>query len=204
MVSDPNFLNEFIICPLGDELEFYHFKVIKQDENFIFSTHESTHVASLNEKTILALSSTAHLDSIEFRSYCSVKNLIPDTKSDRKAKKEVYISVDINICGRRHLANEVSKNLNSVGLFLQHPDCPEEGLDYENPHSVTIPGLEPSEDAVSRMGSESSNPGDTKSSEESERVKMRNEIALVFSSLSRSKYLKLVDADRRIKTPLLQ
>lgn len=129
--------------------------------------------------------------------------MFPDTRSDRKAKKDVYISVDINICGRRNLANEVSKNLNSSGLFLQHPDCLEE-LYYENPHSVTIPGLKPSEDAFSRLGSESSKPGDTKASEESEKVKVRNEIALVFSSLSRSKDLKLVDADKRIKTALYQ
>lgn len=195
--------NEVVNSIISDESEYCHFKVTNQNGNFVFSFKHSIPIAVLNEKASQALRITADLESIEFRAYCSVESFGLATKDSETAKKDLFIPININICGDKNLA-DVGKNLNAAQIFLQHPDCTETDIGYENPHVVTIPGLKPSLDASSKTRSELSAPDATQSSRESEKLVVKNEIALVFSSLSRSRGLKLVDADGRIKMPLLQ
>lgn len=163
-------------------------------------------VAVLNEQTGQTLKGLQELCSISFDSYCSVDQWNNLEQSFDKASKTIYFSVDINIYGFETARSAVGQYLSSKHTYLQHPSCQFKNALYDNPHFLQIPGVIPDREIetldTAALGDEIVNV-DGKYSNISTRINLDETMTAVFETLTRSKYLKCLEADNRVRTPLL-
>ncbi|KAH8812889.1 SNF2 family N-terminal domain-containing protein [Xylogone sp. PMI_703] len=201
LVSADSF-KEILHSSNKDETGNHYFKLIKGGSDFAIASQNADHLAMINDGAGSGIRSIWGLETIEFRIYVSNSTWNP-ADTEQKPRKKLYVAVNINIYGDSSIYDEVGRNLSSAKLYLQHPDILGTGYEYNNPHVVSIPNVLPNL-TNSSLEKKNSRPGSELPTEpESTLNDFQNEIAVVFSSLTRASYLKRVEADIRIKTPLL-
>jgi hypothetical protein len=123
-------------------------------------------------------------------------------QSEREQKK-TYVAININIYGDKSIQKQVGTSLSSAQMYLQHPDFLEDGCQYDNPHFVSIPNVQPNLPSSLPDRKKARTASKLSPEPESDRNDFQNEIAVVFNSLTRARCLKMLEADMRIKTKLL-
>ena len=182
----------------------YHFEVTKKDRTFVLSVSASEPIAILNQQTTDALLSIFEIKSVEFRAH-ALASTCGVARETRKTKtSDVHITLDINVYGDKSVQNAVGEPLSDAKQFLQHPTFIESQTSYENPHFVSIPGIQPKPVSLFKSMEEVPDSGANSVVHEFEQSSFKNELALVFTSLTRARCLKVLDANTRIKTKLLQ
>lgn len=163
-------------------------------------------VAVLNEQTGQTLKSLQELCSISFDAHSSVDQWNKLGQSSNKTGKDVYLSVDINLYGFEKARSAVGQYLSSKHTYLQHPSYHDKNTIYDNPHFLQIPGVMPDIETetldTAASGGEIVNL-DGKYSDISTQIKLDETMTAVFESLTRLKYLRCLEADNRVRTPLL-
>lgn len=163
-------------------------------------------VAVLNEQTGQIIKGLQELCSISFGAYSPVDQWNKLGQSPNKTVKDVYLSVDINLYGFEKARSAVGQYLSSKHTYLQHPSYQDENTLYDNPHFLQIPGVTPDIETetldLTVLGDEIVNV-DGENSKISTQIRLDETMTAVFESLTRLKYLKRLEADNRVRTPLL-
>ena len=111
----------------------------------------------------------------------------------RKKGTEAAFSISIDLYGSEKVAQEVGKRLSKAHTYLQHPISLKSNVPYNNPHYYAIPG-------VQTANIPSTSPSFKREQQE---APVAN-IAKVFEEVERTRRLLSQNADRQIKTPLLE
>jgi hypothetical protein len=197
-------LNRALKSSKGDETGNYHFEVIKCGSDFVITSQSPDPLALINEKVGPALRSICELETIEFRGYASPSTWNSPQSNQKSSKKKIYVAIDINLYGDESIQKQVGASLSSAQLYLQHPEFLELGCKYHNPHFVFIPNVRPSLASSSPDKKKPRTASKFSPEPESDENDFLNEIVVVFNSLTRSRCLKMLEADMRIKTKLLR
>lgn len=165
-------------------------------------------IAVVNEMISQPLRALWDLETICFQGYGSPSTWESTEPERKSAKRDLYITIGINIYGNRNIRDIVGTTLSSAQLYLQHPWSMELGCEYDNPHFVSILNVQPnlSDDSMDKRksGGYSMSSDQAEPHENEVQSDIQNEIAVVFNSLTRARCLKMLDADVRIKNPLLR
>ena len=161
-------------------------------------------VAVLNEQTGQTLKTLQESCSISYKAYSSVHQWNKLSRSSKKAGKDLYVDIDINIYGFKDARTAVGQHLSSKQIYLQHPGYQDESTIYDNPHFLQIPGVTPDRDTLDAkaLGDEVVK-GDGEESRTSTQIRIDETVTAVFESLTRLNCLKRVEADSRVRTTLL-
>lgn len=153
--------------------------------------------ANLDNHHSSALKGIIRAASTELEALVDVITLRETIEKATKAS-DATLRVNINIYGPRSSRDTVGCRLSANKVYLQHPDHPRPGAVYDNPHFLTIPGVNTSTNEEE---------GDNKTascSDKDQSDQFQHAIANVYASLKRSSHLKGVEGDNRLKTALLQ
>lgn len=190
-----------------DEGGTHGFQIRAQRNYFVVSTQHSEQVAVFNERTSNVLRLIWNLESISFQVLATPETSDSSTtmgSNKTPTPKDGYMNFSINLYGERRIKDMVGSTLSSAQMFLQHPLSMEYGSEYDNPHFVSIPNVQPNLTESSSSTTQERNEAHAKSiADDTQEYQFQNELAVVFNSLTRSRCLKMLDADMRIKTPLL-
>lgn len=190
---------------------FYSVHLENRNRNFFLISDLSDSLAVLNDKTTAALQEFLDFPNCYFRTYISHDQWKELLQSGDKNDKVVYILVDIVLYGSYENRNAVGQKLSCARIYLQHPYHQEPNTLYDNPHVLKFDDFEPalrhSNTHTPLAAIRESSPIDHsiinfQSDDNSPAAQIRRKVATVFNSLTRSKSLKRIEADLRIRTPL--
>ena len=183
---------------------FYHFSLVSKDRCFVLQSPLVGDVAVVNEKMRQVIESVLELDTTRLSAYSGVQEWNSIGKGERKSRKNIHVSVDMNIYGSGPIRDRLSKLLSSNHVYLQHPAYQEYDTYYNNPHFVEIPGILLSSSVLPDPSApDNDDTAENGPSNVSTQVKIDEAVSAVFHSLTRLKRLDKLEADFRIKTPLL-
>jgi hypothetical protein len=202
VLGDVNSLKDLLKS--SNEKDTYHFEVTNQDRSFVLSVSMSEPIAVLNQQTSEALCSISGIESVEFRAHAVASTWDINGERRKTTKNDVYFTVEINIYGNQSIQNALGRGLSLAKQYLQHPTFIEGGIGYANPHFVSILGVQPKPVVFSKVNAEVSDNTPKAARYEFEQSNFKNELAVVFTSLTRARCLKILNADLRIKTSLLR
>ncbi|KAL9618245.1 MAG: hypothetical protein Q9160_007015 [Pyrenula sp. 1 TL-2023] len=157
---------------------------------------------SLDMKPFAMLNSQASATMFNFLSERSIRAsaLIPHSQVTELIQKSTggrrrqTLLLDFNIYGHTNIKSSVGMQFSKARLFLQDPDNLEGGVKYDNPHILALPEPKLMQPKPSRHLVEPEMP---------DHPKFDDSIRLIYNSLSRSLYLRRLEADSCVKTPLL-
>lgn len=173
----------------------------RQEEDALFISNSGGELlASLNKPTSDALKQISINYWIEFDVYVLRSLWSKNFEASRITEKNLVISANINIYGDHSISNAVGKALSDSHLYLQEPIYHDPEKPYQNPQRISFPGIEPQEERKENTEYEPPAPIIVTVKD---KENFKNEFAVVFNSLLRSRSLVELDADRRIKTVLL-
>lgn len=127
----------------------------------------------------------------------NVPNVQDNLRTLKKAGDAV-VRVNINVFGQRKNAAAVGKRLSDGKIWLQKPDQVDRGTEIENPHFLKLEGFDHGQELHEQADIELA-----QSTEEMDKDAFKKTIEDVFEQLTRSKQLKRIEKDRRVKTRLL-
>lgn len=160
-------------------------------------------MASLNKSTSEVLRKISTEPSIEFDVYMSRSLWSKTFQAVRISEKDLVVSANINIYGDLSISGAVGRALSTSHSYLQKPVYLEPEKVYQNPQCVRFPGIEPQKEIRQSVAANPEDPTDPTNETVNVKDSLKNEFAVVFSSLIRSHCLVELDADKRIKTQLL-
>ncbi|KAF2114941.1 SNF2 family N-terminal domain-containing protein [Lophiotrema nucula] len=134
---------------------------------------------------------------IDFEVLAPIKP-IRETINRAIKEKDAIVRVNINIYGPRASTTQVGREFSLNKVYLQKPDYIRKGLAYDNPHMLKLSNFQSSApQIIVPVGVE-------KKAELDKAEAIKKTISAVYSSLTRGHKLVGLEADDRIKTPLLQ
>lgn len=160
-------------------------------------------MASLNKLTSEVLRKISTEPSIEFDVYISGSSWSKTFQATRISEKDLVIPANINVYGDLSISGVVGRALSTSHSYLQKPVYLEREKVYHNPQCIRFPGIEPQKVIRQSVTASLEDPIDPTNETVNIKDNLKNEFAVVFSSLIRSHCLIELDADRRIKTQLL-
>lgn len=177
----------------------FHLEDRPEEEALFISNSDGELLASLNKSTSDALQHIATEQFIEFDVYVSRSLWSKNFEAARITEKNLVISANINIYGDASISGAVGKALSDSHIYLQEPIYNDPEKLYQNPQRISFPGIEPQE----RKENTEEDPPSASIVTGKDKENFKNEFAVVFNSLLRSRSLVELDVDRRIKTVLL-
>jgi SWI/SNF-related matrix-associated actin-dependent regulator of chromatin subfamily A3 len=197
--------------PIVPDTDFRHVNLLFEDQCLHLRSKSSERVAVLNEATTKILQDILTIKECHFEAYLAEEPWDDIVDSRGKAEKNVYLSVDIVLYGPLEMRDTIGELLSKARTYLQHPCYQEGNTVYDNPHVLKLPATLPSQStqpSTPPLMRAQSSPEMVENSgiqmeEGSQQSQIRRRVATVFDSLTRSKNLGRLEADIRIKTPLL-
>jgi SWI/SNF-related matrix-associated actin-dependent regulator of chromatin subfamily A3 len=184
-----------------------------ENQCFFLLSRSLERLAVLNEATSKVLQEFLAIQGSYFKSYIADENMDEFLNDREKTDKKFYSVIDIVLYGPPEARDRVGKLLSIARAYLQHPCYQEANTSYDNPHILKFTTLDttpqtfqtstpPRPNAL--IDSEMADADEIHLEEESPHSRVQRKVATVFDSLTRSKNLKRIERDIRIKTPLLQ
>jgi SWI/SNF-related matrix-associated actin-dependent regulator of chromatin subfamily A3 len=167
----------------------------------------------LNEATSKVLQEFSAIQGCFFKSYIADENMDEFLNNREKTDRKFYSVIDIVLYGPSEARDRVGKLLSIARTYLQHPCYQEANTSYDNPHVLKFTNLDTTPRTFqtstpprpsTQIDSEMVDADEIHLEEESSHSQVQRKVATVFDSLTRSKNLKRIEGDIRIKTPLLQ
>lgn len=198
--------------PITPDIGFRHVNLVFEDQCFYIKSESSELVAVLNEATSKILQDILAMKNCYFKAYIAEDDWDDFGDSESKTEKNTYLSVDIVLYGPQEMRNTVGKLLSKARTYLQHPCHQESNTLYDNPHVLKLvdslpqfQSTQPSTPPFTMVQSnyDTTEIAETQIEEGSPQSQILRKVATVFESLTRSKNLSRLEADVRIKTPLL-
>ncbi|KAI1769275.1 SNF2 family N-terminal domain-containing protein [Hypoxylon sp. FL1150] len=191
------------------EQDTYDINLRLSDDQYKITDVTGIPVALLNKKTHLAFSKLTAAKQIRFGGNIpeddSIINSTAVAGQQPANGSNADSLVNLLVFGPQSVADSLAKDLSRYRLFLQHPDLLPALVPYSNPQYLPIAGallthgsLLP---AIQDVG-ELNHTSDVSSSQEDDDVQTFN-LADVFDHFPQHSYLKEVQVDHRISTPLL-
>jgi hypothetical protein len=171
-------------------------------------------IAVMNAETSRVLRDLSSFGSCRFQVFVGDGSRTSLRRTGKDADQDRFMLVDIVIYGSLEIRKSVGRLLSSARIYLQHPCHQDPNTDYDNPHYLNLTDLS-STSTLFRSVSGTHTPSEitktpvVSSAESSEDMTMaeadalRTKLAKVFSSLTRYKTLKRLEADINITTTLL-
>lgn len=169
----------------------------KVEENYFVTFDDSLPLGEANaslEKALTNLSTDA--SKLNFEVFVPTR-AVRETISRAQQDKEAIVRAQINVYGPKEAACSVGREFSTNKIYLQRPDYIKGGISYENPHMLKIFDYSPSHFNVENDANETS-------STDVPEASFKDNIADVYSSLTRNQNLKGLEADERLRTPLLE
>lgn len=168
--------------------------------------------AVLNEEAARVLRDISGLSSCRFDAYLELEEWALLQESLCKTEKHYFFPIDIVLYGSKSIRDGIGTLLSDRKIYLQHPCYAKPDTDYDNPHFLKLNGLSSALDSSLSFNSKSGNQTvsedvfvfETKPVDElTTQSQLRQRMATVYDSLTRSKKLERIEADIRITTKLL-
>jgi hypothetical protein len=162
--------------------------------NVVFA--DGTEFGILNEHASKALGKLVDESKVDLDCLAPTLTLRETIEKASKAKDAV-VRVDINVYGASSAKQDVGRYLSDNKLYLQRPDQPRPGLEYDNPHILHFSDM--AVETFEYAPEPCVNDKPTSKSTEA----FRQTISDVYSSLQRGSRLNCMEGDDRVKTDLL-
>ncbi|KAL9111361.1 MAG: hypothetical protein Q9227_004238 [Pyrenula ochraceoflavens] len=176
------------------KVEFYQLNLAPNGVNVVLQSPEGEPLAMLNKEASAVISdllsnTNARVSALFKRSH--VLRTIPEKV---RGRKKSILPIDINVYGNTNVKCTVGKQLSNACIYLQDPDTLEDGVIYDNPHILALP--------TPKLVSLAS-PGSMQTLTSPDRLNFVDNVKLIYDSLSRFLQLQSLEADFKVKTPLL-
>lgn len=186
---------------------YLHFHLEQEDNTFSLScgpgSVDGNLVAALNQPTGKALLRISRKPSIGFDVYISRSLWFETFEAVRITQKDLVLPANINVYGDVSIAGDVGSGLSTPHTYLQKPLYMDPSMEYQNPHYLRFPGIKPQREVAQRVGSNQEALAESAIETGNLKENLKNEFAVVFSSLIRSYCLVEIDAHTSIRTRLL-
>ena len=169
-----------------------HFAIYSHQECYYLQSSDGRDFAIVNSRTTTALQRLQDLPSIRLEAVF-VHGDTGRVDLKRKEGTEAAFSISIDLYGSEKVAQEVGKRLSKAHTYLQHPIFLKSNVPYNNPHYYAIPGVQTA-----------SIPSVSPSFKREEQEAPVANIAKVFEEVERTRKLLSQNADRHVRTPLLE
>lgn len=171
----------------------YRFDLVAQGRCFDLLLPDATSFGVLNEQVADALQNVIDVTAIQLEGVATVEIWTEVLNLASKARKFVF-NIDINVYGSKSVRDIVGKNLSTPRTYLQHPTYDIHGFEYDNPHFLNLPGVDTPYTITIPTSA---------APQASTRSSLHSSVSELYRSLRRSKCLKELEVDVRIRTPLL-
>lgn len=188
-----------VIGSLGNGQEngqkFDRVQVVARQTYFVVQSSSGADVSLMNRHVSGCFRELREDASIRYEGFVEIASLQEWMQAWKKTGKAGNLSVDINIYGPLVDLEKVGELLSKTRLYLQHPHhCPQSAR-YKNPHYLTFSNS-PSLDANVPPVLASSIQGVLNVHQYS--------VSNALEDLHQREYLRQVEVDQRIRTPLLR
>ncbi|PVH69330.1 hypothetical protein DL98DRAFT_554481 [Cadophora sp. DSE1049] len=176
--------------------DYYRFDLHKYPENIVLRFQDGTDFALLNSHTSTGISPLTDSTFIQLDALVSLQS-IRETLGRASESSDATVRVEINVYGPLSHLKYVGDQLSSNKVFLQRPDRPRPGSQYQNPHLLSFADFE--------APSLEHNAFDDSSSvlTSNDQKVFQETITNVYASLTRGKNLDRMEGDRRLTARLL-
>ncbi|KAJ0423898.1 SNF2 family N-terminal domain-containing protein [Aspergillus carlsbadensis] len=187
------------------------FRILKAPDGNIFLTFpDGTHFGRPSDKMVKALQKLLSIPQFEVEAHADLNAIIHALRAVKVA--EAVTRVDVNVYGAEGSRDQVGKVLSKNGLFLQEPDVRRVGTRYDNPHLLTLEGMEEGEseeegdgvdaDVDAEAGTEAEvEPGEEEASPERD-AEFDDTIAEVYRNLRRGEGLTRLEGGENLSKAL--
>ncbi|KAF1984562.1 hypothetical protein K402DRAFT_422775 [Aulographum hederae CBS 113979] len=177
---------------------FASFELQPGNEEITLHFTDGSHLGSTNTHFVNGFRGVFPRDHVRMAAVVNVGYVRDAIRKARKAS-DAIIRVDVNVFGPKQNAAEVGRMLSDGKIWLQKPDIPKKGFEYDNPQFLNLDGYERSEFDLQPLEVTSNQKRlDFDENEFEEAVEN------VFNKLTRSDQLQRVEKDQRVKTKLLR
>lgn len=205
--------SEESLSPIVPSTNLSEVDLLFEDQCFFLLSRSSERLAVLNEATSKILQDISAMQGCYFKTYMADENWDDFLDNGNKPDKKLYSAVDIVLYGPPEARNTIGNLLSTARTYLQHPCYQEANTSYDNPHVLKLSALDTTPQSLQtsipalarvQVDSEMVDIAEIQINGESPQSQVLRKATTVFDSLTRSKNLKRIEADIRIKTPLLQ
>jgi hypothetical protein len=199
--------------PIVTSTQLYAIDLLFENQCFFLLSRSSEKLAVLNEATSKVLQAFSAIKGCYFKSYMTVENVDEFLNDREKTDKKFFSVIDVVLYGPSEARDEIEKLMSESRTYLQHPCYQEAGTSYKNPQVLEFTTFDASPQQLqtatplwtnTQLDSEMADMAEIQVEEEIPQSQIRHKVATVFDSLTRSKNLKRIEGDMRIKTPLLE
>jgi hypothetical protein len=169
--------------------------MISHEKYYTLRSSTEIDIAVLNVKVSDCLRELQNHSWVRYEGFIAVDEWANKTHAWHKTGKAGTMSVNINVSGTRDLFELVGKVFSTAKLYLQQPYYCDDFTKYSNPHYLSFPSTaEANADFFSTP----------LTLQEATPTLHQCDISHVLKDLHQHEYLRPVDVDRCIKTPLLR
>lgn len=177
----------------------YQLTVVQSEGHFVVKFLDETILGDVNQqlqKALLELYEQQYqLDLDVFAPIVPIRETIGRATTANNA----VVRVNIVVYGPETTVHGVGEELSSHKIYLQKPDYIKDHLIYDNPHVLKLEGFQtPMDERLHETERDQQNLSDSQKAEN-----LKDTMSKIYSSLTRRHYLHDLEADGRLKTPLL-
>lgn len=178
-----------------DREKFDRLEVVPRHDYFVLQKAPGADVAVMNTHVSSCLRNLRKDASIRYEGLMDIVEWQETMQAWKKTGKAGNLTVDINVYGPLEDFEKVGRALSKARLYLQHPHHSTEGALYKNPHYLTFSNapnlnLDVPTVAVSSTQGVPSVP--------------QYSVSYALEDLHQREYLRQIEVDQRIRTPLLK
>lgn len=183
MIGDMAGLDSRFVAEEGRPVDkLQRFSMKQKADHIMLTFADKTEFGSLRVFMTKALEDLIGDREIEFEAIAVTEHLRERISRAQKSS-DAMVYVDINIYGQKKNAESVGEKLREKKLWLQRPDYPRHGTEYQNPHVIEFEGVELDNDqSIKDVNNRSRGPRQQPADEQLEKV-----VSKVYGSLTRSK-----------------
>lgn len=92
----------------------------------------------MNSKATFILTEAFKDRRIKLQLWAKCKDLRPISSEGVAAKQPDFLYIDANVLGPEDASEKIGRLLSKHGVYLQDPHCPDDSIEYSNPHVMDL------------------------------------------------------------------
>lgn len=104
----------------------------------VVGTSSYPELAHMNSKATFILTEAFKDRRIKLQLWAKCKDLRPISSEEVAAKQSDFLYVDANVLGPEDASEKIGRLLSKHGVYLQDPHCPDDSIEYSNPHVMDL------------------------------------------------------------------
>ncbi|KAH8687414.1 SNF2 family N-terminal domain-containing protein [Tricladium varicosporioides] len=187
--DDANLVNE-------DEIgqNYCQLEIISQNNYFVLRLITGIEIGALNTNISHCFQELSETASVRYEFFINVDVLREAIQAWKQTGKRGILPIDINVYGSRDATGVVGRVFSRARLYFQHPYRFDGSAEYDNPHYLSFSNIVNPESLILSPWNISVY--------QAKRSSNYN-ISKVLENLDQQEYVRQVDIDSRVRTPLL-